>query len=697
MSHGADIIPAALAADELRWAGLALLLPAAGAATCGLCAALRIKGKLSGWLTTLALAASFCVVLKLFLLSDGTPLTVHLFDWMQFDWADGATFHSFTANFTLYIDSLSLFWMLFVTGLGTLISLYATEYMEHEKGAAYARFFAGIGTFLFAMSALVMGGNLVMLYLGWEGVGLASYLLIGYFYTRPSAVAAAKKAFIVNRIGDLGLAIGIWLIWDNYGTLEYDALWQALAHPPTDWADWEVGAIPFLLMAGAFGKSAQIPLYVWLPDAMEGPTPVSALIHAATMVTAGVYLIARLYPLFLLHPDALPTVAWIGGSTALLAATIGMAQYDIKRVFAYSTISQLGYMFLGLGVGTTFGACEHTFTHAFFKALLFLSGGAVMHGFAGQLDLRKISGLRRIPGFGVVAWTMLVGCLWLAAFPYTSAFFSKDEILLACFTNEGPGFRWLGWLGLATAGMTAYYAFRVWFRVCAGPVQFEPGEEHHADHGGHGHSFHPHGPRWAMSGVLLLLATGAILSGIPAYRALAGGTNWVQEMVGHSSAAAGAGLHGADHQHNSAEHGVLGMSAHTGLAVVGSVMSIGGILAACYLHLLRRSAAESLRGALLRNPLTRWIPIGAENKWFVDEFYHWIFRAPLWIGGKILSFGDRHFLDGVLVDGSAKLPAAVGRVFKPLYAGAVQAYALTMAGGIALVMAWVVWVWMRAA
>ena len=230
---------------------------------------------------------------------------------------------------------------------------------------------------------------------------------------------------------------------------------------------WTVHAIPYLLMLAAFGKSAQLPLYVWLPDAMEGPTPVSALIHAATMVTAGIYLIIRTYPLFMLDEYALPTVAWVGGLTALLAATIGMAQYDIKRIMAYSTVSQLGFMFLGLGVMTSsYGAAYHVFTHAFFKAVLFLTCGAIMHGFAGQLDLRRISGLRKMKGWKIVSYTMLIGCLCLAGFPFTSGYFSKDAILAEAFVTQGPGFEFLGWLAIFTAGLTAYYTFRVWFRVC---------------------------------------------------------------------------------------------------------------------------------------------------------------------------------------------------------------------------------------
>jgi len=703
------LTPRATIAPEYAWLGLVVLLPLISAAACALCAAFGCKNKLPAAITVAALGSSFVIVLKAYLSYAG-PVEVPIFEWINFSWGSGGKFHSFVADCSLYIDTLTLFWMLFVTGLGTLIAIYASEYMEANRGAGYARFFFGISVFLFAMSSLVMGDNLAMLYLGWEGVGLASYLLIGYDYHRPSAVAAAKKAFIVNRIGDLGLALGIFMLWANYGTLRYDELFAAMAAGGQSSVDWHISVIPFLIMLGAFGKSAQFPLYVWLPDAMEGPTPVSALIHAATMVTAGVYLIARMYPFFELHPDALATVAWVGAGTALLAATIGMMQHDIKRVFAYSTISQLGYMFMGLGVGTSFGACYHTFTHAFFKALLFLTAGAVMHGFAGQLDLRKLSGLRRLPGWRIVSWTMFIGCLWLAAFPFTAAFYSKDAILLAALTSPRWDFVLLGWVGLFTAALTAYYTFRVWFRVCAGPLHFEMGSDgHHDEHAEHGHSHpaehgahesHPHAPRWAINGVLLLLAVGAIAAGLPSYLELfAHASNWVQMMIAGSSAAQGAGLaqaHGAAHAGSDAHHGsVLGMDPHTGLAIVGTLASIGGISIAWFLHLYSRASADNLLAWLRARPFVVWIPGAMENKWYVDEIYHGIFRFPLWIGAQVLSLGDKHFLDGALVDGFARLPIALGKVFRPLYAGVLQGYAVTMVGGVGLVLAWVTWVWLR--
>jgi NADH-quinone oxidoreductase subunit L len=342
---------------------------------------------------------------------------------------------------------------------------------------SYFRFFAYVSLFIFFMTVLVLGHNFLLLYLGWEGVGLASYLLIGYYYPRPAAVAAAKKAFIVNRIGDIGFAIGIFAIYNAFGSLDYaavlntDAIQNALATHSS------VMYIPFLLMLGAFGKSAQFPLHVWLPDAMEGPTPVSALIHAATMVTAGIYMIARCMPLFAINPAALLTVACVGTFTAFMAASIAFCQYDIKRIWAYSTLSQLGYMFLGLGVSASIPAVFHVVTHAFFKALLFLAAGSVMHAMGGELDIRKMSGLRKV--LPITCWTMFIGCLALAGVPGLSGFFSKDEILSAAVNSPTALGQFLGYVGLLVALMTAYYTFRAWFRIFGGPLVLPATAGHH--------------------------------------------------------------------------------------------------------------------------------------------------------------------------------------------------------------------------
>jgi NADH-quinone oxidoreductase subunit L len=331
-----------------------------------------------------------------------------------------------------------------------------------------------------------------------------------------------------------------------------------------------------------------------------------------------------------------------------------------------------------------------------------------MHGFAGQLDLRKLSGLRKVPGFKIVSWTMLIGCLWLSAFPYSAGMLSKDVILVQALGGKDHGFVWLGWIGLITAGMTAYYAFRVWFRVCAGPVFYMPGEEthddhdthdaHHDDHGAQiahsapaansSHEFHPHAPRWAMNGVLIVIMLGAFATGIPGYMEMRGQSNWAQVMMAHSSAFAGSvQAHVTDAVN-------FGMNPHQLVELFGTIASLGGIAIAMYFHLLQRKSADKLRAWLLAHNSIRWIPVAMENKWYVDEFYHACIRGPAWIAGQILHFTDKHVVDGLMVNGIGRIPAALGRLFQPLYNGVLQGYATTMAGGAALVVAWVVYRWL---
>lgn len=688
--------------SDKSWAKLILLAPIVSLVLCGLCAAFRIKNKASAAITVILLGGSFLLTLLLYFNFD-QPERILVFEWFRIPVEPGGAGEPFLANFSLYVDRLTLLWMLFVTGLSTLIALYASEYMEGDLKTGYNRFFAGVSVFVFAMSCLVMGDNLLMLYLGWEGVGFASYWLIGYFYHKPSAVAAAKKAFIVNRIGDLGLALGLYLTWHAFGTVEYHAIFEQIQHlseadaATTSAGGWYVKYIPFMLMLGAFGKSAQFPLYVWLPDAMEGPTPVSALIHAATMVTAGVYLLCRMFPLMAhLNPAALPTVAWIGGFTALLAATIGMAQYDIKRIMAYSTVSQLGYMFMGVGLMTTLGGAYHVFTHAFFKAVLFLTCGAIMHGFAGQLDLRKVSGLRKMPGWRIVSYTMLYACLCLVGFPIiSSGFWSKDQIMAQAFmpdqAHAGYGFFWLGLIGVFTALLTAYYTFRVWFRVCAGPVHFEMGDEHHGDDDDHDHGHDddhghdkPHAPRWAINTTLILITAGAILSVFLFHIGGHEGQSWAEMMISESSAAEGVAGH-AEHGGAHGEAGGFWADPHKWMPWIASFTTLLGMAIAWFFHLKNRQAADNLKAALLGNRLTRWLPTAMENKWYVDEIYHAVIRLPLWIGGHILYGFDKFIVDGVIVDGFGWLPRALGRAFQPLHNGLLQSYAFSMAGGVGVV------------
>lgn len=721
-----------------KWILLIPFLPFIGFVLNAIYAAIGVKSKLPAWTTVALLAVAFAAALNMFMSFDGTPYTVQAFEWFNLHYGD----KHFVANFSFYIDKLTILWMLFVTGLATLIALYASEYMSHDIGTGYNRFFAAFCLFVVSMSCLVMGDNLIMLYLGWEGVGLCSYLLIGYFYKKPSAVAAAKKAFIVNRIGDLGLALGVYLTFVHFGTVQYAELFasEQLHHYIDMAASGDFSAIPgtaqwiaLLLMVGAFGKSAQFPLYVWLPDAMEGPTPVSALIHAATMVTAGVYLIARTYPVFLVSENALPIVAWIGTITALLAATIGMAQFDIKRIMAYSTVSQLGYMFAGLGLLTTTGAAFHVLTHAFFKALLFLACGAVMHGFAGQLDLRKLSGVAWMKGWGIVGVTMLVGCMNLAGLPYiTSGFYSKDMILAEAFIT--PGYAAIGWILVFTAILTAYYTFRVYFRVFVGPQHAEAGDDHH-DHDDHGHGeehhhdagqhgdhhadhFHPHAPGWAINTVLVILACASMLAISLAYIDKAEHHGWVGSMVAESSASFHSPYAQAAH-HAHVEHTemhavdgpvghaapgtVFGMDAHQGMILISGLGAIFGVLVAAYLHgpkgwqglfiggreqahLCRMDAIAKRAG-----PLPKW----AENKWYVDEIYHAIFVTPLRVISHVFHWIDKLLIDG-LVNVFGFLPRVAAWIIRPSQSGVLQGYAVSMAGGVAVILLVVLVVVMRA-
>ncbi|GAB5496716.1 MAG: hypothetical protein Phyf2KO_17960 [Phycisphaerales bacterium] len=719
------------------------LLPMLAVVLNTLCAISKNKTKLPAWITVGCLAGSFVVTMLAFMALSGETNTVTAWRWFDLSWGDGVG-QQMVANFGFYIDNLSLLWMMFVTGLATLIAIYASEYMEHDVGKGYTRFFFAFALFVFSMLCLVMGDNLLLLYLGWEGVGLCSYLLIGYFYKKPEAVAAAKKAFIVNRIGDLGLAVGVMLTFVHFGTLEYAELFNSaqLQGYIAAVQEGRAGDVPLMaqliavfLMIGAFGKSAQFPLYVWLPDAMEGPTPVSALIHAATMVTAGLYLIARMLPVFLVSEWALPVVAWVGTITALLAATIGMAQFDIKRIMAYSTVSQLGYMFAGLAFLSSTGGVFHVVTHAFFKALLFLCCGAVMHGFAGQLDLRKLSGLWHMKGWRIVSVGMLIGCLNLAGVPFTAGYFSKDMILAEAFVTPGYGYSLLGWVLLLTAGMTAYYTFRVFFRVFTGPVQFEAGDEHHGsddhghdhaqdDHHGHdGHShedhhghFHPHAPGFRINAVLATLSVLAVLAA-GLYFVSPDKHGWVGDMLeestahtvytaDHSAAAMfviDGDAHGAhshdDHGHadDHAAHGahgsILGWDPHKVMYYISAVFGLTGILIAAWAHGPKGLVSGFIGGrveagkcrmdgvAAKFGPIPRW----AENKWYVDEFYHFILVHPLRVCSHIFHTIDRLLVDG-LVNLFGYLPRLLGRGAQPGQSGVLHGYALSMAGGVGVIL-----------
>ncbi|MEM8737862.1 MAG: NADH-quinone oxidoreductase subunit L [Planctomycetota bacterium] len=667
----------------------AILIPWLPALAAGVIAGIALKERLQALaapITCAAIGAGFVITMILWpqlAVDHGVGVTAPFLRWISFP--------GFEADFSYYFDHLTMVMLAVITGVGCLIAVYAAGYMKGDPG--YWRFFTYVSLFIFSMATLVMADNLVLLFLGWEGVGVCSYLLIGYYYDKPFAVAAAKKAFIVNRIGDFGFLLGIFLCYQRYDTVELSVVLAEARVLVQQVAEGGYAAttadlwIPFLLMVGAFGKSAQLPLYVWLPDAMAGPTPVSALVHAATMVTAGVYLIARCLPLFELSPAALPTVAVVGGVTALFAATIALCSNDLKGVFAYSTVSQLGYMFVGVGVLSTSGAVFHLFTHAFFKALLFLTAGSVMHALAGQLDIRKMSGLRR--KMPVTCWLMFVGCLSLAGFPFiTSGFWSKDLILgdaLAAGLDNQPLMLFVTLLGVVTAFLTAFYTFRLWFTVFMGPEKFEMGDEHHhveevhaegevshdsghaADHSG---GDEPHEmPFLPMNLPLVVLAVGAVILGWWGYE-----MKWFVGIT-EGSTAHSALAHGHDAHHGDAD--VFGWDPHNLMIVLSSILAVAGIALAAFFFWLNRGLTASL--ASMFSPIVRVL----ENKYYLDELYDFLLVQPLKRLGSLFYVVDAMVING-LVALVAWLPSMVGRGVRPAQSGRISGYGLSMVLGVAV-------------
>jgi NADH-quinone oxidoreductase subunit L len=570
-----------------------------------------------------------------------------------------------------------------VTFIGTLIAIFAVGYMHGEQG--YPRFFAAVSLFITAMTLLVSGNNFLILFLGWEGVGLCSYLLIGFWFTKPAAAAAARKAFLVNRIGDFGFLLGILTLWANSGWhLDFDSAFRELPaqHPEL------VTLVCLLLFCGAMGKSAQVPLHVWLPDAMEGPTPVSALIHAATMVTAGVYLVARCTPLFVLSPDAQVAVACIGGFTALFAALIALTQNDLKRVLAYSTLSQLGYMFLALGCAlhsrspeqslVTFAvvaAIFHLFTHAFFKALLFLSAGSVMHAMGGVIDMRKFSGLRTV--LPKTHLCFLVGALALAGVPPLAGFWSKDEILASALgasevsTRYGTVYMVLFVAGLLTAGLTAFYTFRAYFRTFWGPKKLPPEAGQHGGHDdahdAHGHAAHKpahHHPvdesklesPPVMTVPLMILAVFAF--GVGAVVALTHSLTHFLESTTPLKAFRTEGEHTMN---------VVLMAGSTAFALAG--------LGLAYVMYVKRPDAPGKLATAMQGLYQLSL-----NKFFVDELYGKMVERVEGFADFCKTI-DQEVVDG-LVDLTGEAPRLVGALFRPVQNGLVQFYALAMMLGL---------------
>jgi len=554
----------------------------------------KFSEKAVGWIGSSSVFISFVLSLWSFFLLLSLPPEMRSIESSWFTWIASGSFSSAMAF--LY-DPLSAVMMLVVTGVGFLIHVYSAGYMRGDGGVS--RYFSFLNLFTFAMLLLVMANNLLLLYFGWEGVGLCSYLLIGFWFRKKSAADAGKKAFIVNRIGDFGFGLGIMLLFWTFaaaGRPTINLLLITQAAPELLAGTGIVTVITLLLFLGATGKSAQLPLYVWLPDAMEGPTPVSALIHAATMVTAGVYMVARLSALYVLSPISMAVVAIVGAATALFAATIGTVQNDIKRVLAYSTISQLGYMFLACGVGAFASGIFHLMTHAFFKALLFLSAGSVMHALAGELDMRKMGGVKKY--MPVTFAAMFIATLAISGVPLLSGFFSKDEILLNAFTSPfGSPILWA--LALLAAILTAFYMFRLLFLTFYGPSRMEPEVEHHAHES----------PR-IMTVPLLLLAFLSIIGGYLGFPRVFGGGAWFERFLEPALARSQA----AD-SHLSHSTELLLMLSSVAAAGLGIYLAYNFYIA---IPERPKRMAEKFKG--LYNIVL--------NKYYVDEFYNSVFVQP---------------------------------------------------------------------
>ncbi len=551
---------------------------------------------------------------------------------------------SFRIPFSLLVDPLSALMMLVVTGVGSLIHVYSVGYMAHD--ADRVRYFSYLNLFTFFMLLLILGGNLPLMFVGWEGVGLCSYLLIGFWFKKKSASDAGNKAFIVNRIGDAGLILGMALAWNAFGSLDLFELAEHaknLAYEPMAQAG-VVTAVCLLLFVGACGKSAQVPLHVWLPDAMEGPTPVSALIHAATMVTAGVYLVARMAPLFRLSEGAMLAVAWIGAITALFAATIALVQTDIKRVLAYSTVSQLGYMFLACGIGAFGVGVFHVFTHAFFKALLFLGSGSVIHAMLGEQDMRQMGGLRKkIPW---TFWTFVVGTAAISGIPWLAGYYSKDEILLNALVRERlPLFA----IGLVTALLTAFYMSRLLFMTFFGSFR----GSHEAEH-------HVHESPWTMLGPLVILAAACFYVG----------QIHVNEFLGPA-------VRSPDEAH--LPHPTWFPYAVIGVAVAGSV---GAFL----IYLVYSGLSARIYAAL--RPAARVL----EDKYGFDRAYDGFASKVVVEGsrGVLWQAVDAVVIDGA-VNGAGRMVDAVSRATRGLQTGLVRAYALVILGGAVALLGYLLW------
>ncbi|OFW49862.1 MAG: NADH-quinone oxidoreductase subunit L [Acidobacteria bacterium RIFCSPLOWO2_12_FULL_68_19] len=656
----------------------------------------RLPKTVSGAVASAVMVASFAVSVMTVLDLAGSPPDARAIEQVVYTWIASG---DFVLDVTLRVDPLAAVMILIVSGIGALIHIYSTAYMQEEPDGEYARYFSYLNLFAAFMLVLVLGANFLVLFVGWEGVGLCSYLLIGFWFKKKSAADAGKKAFVVNRIGDYAFILGVLFLFVQFGTLDFQRLaGMAAALPPEEGVFGALSLATLLLFVGATGKSAQIPLYVWLPDAMEGPTPVSALIHAATMVTAGVYMIGRNAVLFSHAPETMTIVAVVGALTALMAATIGLVQNDIKRVLAYSTVSQLGLMFLAMGVGAFGAGIFHLYTHAFFKALLFLGSGAVIHALHGEQDIRNMGGLKR--DLPVTYWTFLVGALAIAGVPLLSGFFSKDEILYETF-REGHTVLWL--VAAVTSLLTATYMFRLVFLTFHGegpnPAPSHPAPSHPApshlapshlapshlapsDAPSHPRTVAPshlHDAPPAMALVLVVLAVGSAVAGYIGMPHGLGGDNQLAAWLAPSFEPP-AGARPAE-----AEAGPEGALELT-LMGVSSAIAVGGILLASYFWLRRRE----LGAALAR----RYAGVYALllNKYYVDEVYDAAVVHPIQRGSErgLWRGFDVSVVDGA-VNGVGAIVAEGSAILRRLQTGSVRAYASSVLIGVVVILGYYLW------
>jgi NADH-quinone oxidoreductase subunit L len=663
----------------------------------------RLPKTMSGGVACLAMLASFAIsAMSVYTVVNTTEPWIEqtLFRWIPSG--------DLQIPMQFRLDHLSSLMILVITGIGSLIHIYSTAYMHEETDSEYARYFSYLNLFAAFMLVLVLGSTFPVMFVGWEGVGLCSYLLIGFWFKKNSANDAGKKAFVVNRIGDFGFLLGTFLVFVLFGTLDFQQVAAQVNTMPVEHTMGAVTVATLLLFLGATGKSAQIPLYTWLPDAMEGPTPVSALIHAATMVTAGVYMIGRNAVLFQHAPITLAVVAGIGIATALMAGTIGLVQNDIKRVLAYSTVSQLGYMFLAMGVGAYAAGIFHLYTHAFFKALLFLGSGAVIHALAGEQDIRNMGGLRK--GLPITYWTFLIGAIAIAGVPPLAGFFSKDEILWRTFSN-GHQIMWI--IGLVTSFLTATYMFRLVFLTFHGerrhdaPAPASPhgahgvsaGHGHAGDHspghGSHGGGHHLHDAPAPMALALIVLAVGSVFAGFVGIPHALGGNNRIEAFLepsfeAHAMAPAtefqiSEGRREATtpaepaHEAPEADHGNTELM----LMALSSGIAVAGIGLAWFFWLRTPYGADAIAKAMK--------PVHALllNKYWIDELYNAVIVQPIkQISTFVLWKGaDAGLIDGT-VNGVGAMVRGTSGGIRRLQTGSVRAYAASLFIGVVLILAY---------